>query len=271
MQHVLPRYFKTYRKRFGIQQSQLARLLGTHQSHISKVESGRCAPTLDTLLGYHVLFDVELDHLVPEQYRTVHQQLQNRIEHRPYLISDKAILESVQRRFTRQSDLWQKQQKDDPGNQRLLSLYPQTLGCSFAFFENPKNLVDWGNLRGGNRYVTKNLHRLIKEYAPNTLVTQDKEMCPKPVGEKRINLLESIYEISEKYSIALYAYNRASVKAFFNRFNAHNKTENARLLATWFSGLPQPPPNPKLWDAPHCRMGVMDAISFALTHYHKDD
>ncbi|MFT4217529.1 MAG: helix-turn-helix transcriptional regulator [Micropruina sp.] len=55
------------RKRRGITQAQLAALAGTTQSAIARLESGGTAPSLDDVIRYLRLMDLDLDLMLVER------------------------------------------------------------------------------------------------------------------------------------------------------------------------------------------------------------
>ena len=78
MENRLPNYFKTYRKRHGLGQKQMAELLDKSRFHILRLESGQSHPSLYTAIALSILFDVEISDLMPE----LHQKLQNLLKDR---------------------------------------------------------------------------------------------------------------------------------------------------------------------------------------------
>ncbi|MFT3971220.1 MAG: helix-turn-helix transcriptional regulator [Micropruina sp.] len=55
------------RRRRGMTQAQLAALAGTTQSAIARLESGRTAPSLDDVVRYLRLMDLDLDLMLVER------------------------------------------------------------------------------------------------------------------------------------------------------------------------------------------------------------
>ena len=61
----LCRRIKEYRKRYGLKQHALAKLIGTSQSHLAGIETGRC-PNISVGLAYRIAktLDVSLECLI---------------------------------------------------------------------------------------------------------------------------------------------------------------------------------------------------------------
>ena len=99
MQHKLRDYFRTHRKRHGLGQQQMAKLLGKNRCYVSQLERGKCIPSLETVLSYHILFDVEITELIPEFYQDLHTLLEHRLHDSAYLFSDKHSVITIKRRL----------------------------------------------------------------------------------------------------------------------------------------------------------------------------
>jgi len=77
----------------------MGRLIGKNLFYISRIENGRTKPSLETVLAYHILFEIEVDKLIPEFYQNVHTLLKNRIDEHSYLIADKDCLLKIKERL----------------------------------------------------------------------------------------------------------------------------------------------------------------------------
>ncbi len=66
MQKKLPCYLKTYRRRAGLSQKELAALLGIgHVTTVSKLERRKREPNLKVAFGCQVLFGIQADRIFP--------------------------------------------------------------------------------------------------------------------------------------------------------------------------------------------------------------
>ena len=77
----LPNYFKTFRKLHGLTQKEMSQLLGyMGGEQISRFECRRKEPTLRVVLAYKVLFDIQIEKLIPGVYREVKSRVHDRLE-----------------------------------------------------------------------------------------------------------------------------------------------------------------------------------------------
>ena len=75
----VPHYLKMYRKRSGLNQRELASLLGcAHGSKVSRYERGERVPNLRTLFAYEVVFSVRVRELFPGIYGEVREEVRKR-------------------------------------------------------------------------------------------------------------------------------------------------------------------------------------------------
>ncbi len=72
MAHKLDNYLRTYRKRFGLSQDEVAFLLGCEDgTKVSRYERFAREPTLKTILGYEKIFDAPARELFAGAYQKV--------------------------------------------------------------------------------------------------------------------------------------------------------------------------------------------------------
>lgn len=78
----LPNYLKTYRRRSGLNQGDLAYLLGTegknNNRNVSRYECSTRFPNIRTLLAYEAIFDVPVHQL----YAGIYEEVRERVEKR---------------------------------------------------------------------------------------------------------------------------------------------------------------------------------------------
>lgn len=80
MNNAIAIYLRTYRKRSGLTQSEVARLLGLESGQlVSRYERLDRNPSLETVLGCQVLFDVLPHELYPGLYQKVENLTRQRI------------------------------------------------------------------------------------------------------------------------------------------------------------------------------------------------
>ena len=75
----LPNYLRTFRKRAGLSEVEIAFLLGLHDtSHVSRYEHFRSNPGLDTTLAYHVIFQTSPPELFGGRYQKAERAVRRR-------------------------------------------------------------------------------------------------------------------------------------------------------------------------------------------------
>lgn len=103
---LLPHYLRTYRKRSGLAQHELAVLLGCeHRAKVSRYERGHREPMLATLIAYEIIFRVPLRALFAGLYHDAQallksraRKLRRRIRGRPRLtLADERKLDLLSR------------------------------------------------------------------------------------------------------------------------------------------------------------------------------
>ena len=81
MNNAIAIYLRTYRKRFCLTQLEVARLLGLESGQVvSRYERLDRSPSLETVLGCQVLFDVLPHELYPGLYKKVENLTRQRIQ-----------------------------------------------------------------------------------------------------------------------------------------------------------------------------------------------
>ena len=74
--HKLPNYLRTYRKRLGFSQDEMAFLLRLHDGpKVCHYERYRLTPSLETALSYEVIFKTPVKELVRGMYRKVERSV----------------------------------------------------------------------------------------------------------------------------------------------------------------------------------------------------
>ena len=77
--HKLPNYLRSYRKRAGLSQDEVAFLLGCQSSaHVSRYEHFKRVPSLRTVLAYKVIFKTPTNELFAGAYQRVEQAVRRR-------------------------------------------------------------------------------------------------------------------------------------------------------------------------------------------------
>ena len=77
--HRLPNYLRTYRRRFGLSQRELAMLLGAATgTKVSRYENFSRMPAVSTVWAYEAVFDTPALELFAGNYRTIRRAVQTR-------------------------------------------------------------------------------------------------------------------------------------------------------------------------------------------------
>jgi len=79
MTNKLPRYVGSQRRRWALEQDELAYLVGLKSgSNVSRIEHGKRHPTIKAALGYEALFGVSASTLFPALFEAVEDALMRR-------------------------------------------------------------------------------------------------------------------------------------------------------------------------------------------------
>ena len=80
MSHKLQNYLRTYRKRSGLSQDEVAFLLGCQGTKVSRYERFVRKPSLETLFAYEVVFGAPARELFAGAYQKVEKRISNRAQ-----------------------------------------------------------------------------------------------------------------------------------------------------------------------------------------------
>ena len=160
-------------------------------------------------------------------------------------------------------------------NQRVLAVDPYDQGLGFAVLEGP-DLIDWGLKHAENRSgacYTEFLAKLIQRYEPDILITED---GARQGSNRRLRsrlTLRRIERFAKRHRVRVRTYSRAAVEDTFALVGASkNKHQIATAIANWFPELAARLPKPqKPWTGENRTMNVFDAVSFALTFFHREN
>ncbi|NND82229.1 MAG: hypothetical protein HKN50_07365 [Gammaproteobacteria bacterium] len=149
-----------------------------------------------------------------------------------------------------------------------LSIYPTKHGFSFAYFENPEILSDWGNVSARGAAVPAKIAGLMDRFSPEVVVTNQCDGENARTSERARSTIRSVIEISERRVVQINHLNRKDILSVFSIFAATRKIDVARVIAIWFPELANilPPPS-KVWMDESRQMGIFDAVALAIAHY----
>lgn len=158
---------------------------------------------------------------------------------------------------------------------RVLALYPNTNGFGYAYFEDMTEPTDCGVavIRPVNNDANiERMEHFIKYYKPTTLVLlkYDKKLANK--GKRVRELLDRTAKLGLKHNCIVKLYTRDQVRSIFKRYRAKTKQQIAKKIGEAFESVRHRVPEPrKEWEAESYNMGLFDAISLAVTHFHMRD
>jgi len=102
MSHKLQNYLRTYRKRSGLSQDEVAFLLGCQKgTKVSRYERFARKPSLETLFAYEVVFGAP----ARELFAGVYQKVEKRIMNRTQLLTRKLNRATPDRMATRKLEI----------------------------------------------------------------------------------------------------------------------------------------------------------------------
>jgi hypothetical protein len=153
----------------------------------------------------------------------------------------------------------------------VLALFPSTRGFGYAVFEGPQSLVDWGVKSAcchqKNLTSLQKIRELVAFYRPDVVVLEDYDGS----GSRRAKRIRTLINL-----VAAHAAEEGMSTAFFSRasvrtcFGLGTKREIAEAIARDLPELePRLPPVRKIWMSEDRRMSIFDAVSLAMTFFHK--
>jgi transcriptional regulator with XRE-family HTH domain len=104
MSHKLQNYLRTYRKRSGLSQDEVAFLLGCQTgTKVSRYERFARKPSLETLFAYEVMFGAP----ARELFASAYQKVEKRVSNRAQLLARKLNRATPDRMATRKLEILQ--------------------------------------------------------------------------------------------------------------------------------------------------------------------
>ena len=156
--------------------------------------------------------------------------------------------------------------------QRIIGIFPTTHGFGYAIFEGPLRLIDWGVKHVSSREQADNLKKfeaLLEWFEPDLVVLENPAGVASRKGKRITSLVRAMARRSARCGLPLESYSRARIRQTFAEVDAVNKHEIALVIAAQHEELaPLLPGKRKPWMTEDPRMGVFDAASLVLTHFH---
>lgn len=156
--------------------------------------------------------------------------------------------------------------------ERMLALEVRPRWITFAMFETPERLLDWGmrkyliNRRELPRIATRKLTALLDLHDPSVIVVRTRTVRM-TIARRRIAIIMRIVrQQAKKRVITLRTISTNSVKKLFARDRCRSKYQRALLIARQFPDLSwRLPPKQKIWKGEDHRLVMFDAVATALT------
>ena len=155
---------------------------------------------------------------------------------------------------------------------RVLALHATTRGFTFALFNGPGQLYDWGIkhvARGDkNKESLAAIEHLIIRYDPHAVVFEDvTEAGSKRVSRVRI-LHRDIEKLADRASLETYAYPWQIVFSVFKGGSPKTRHDIVVMLAEIYPQLASRlPPKRKAWLPMDPRQALFDAAALGITFY----
>lgn len=165
--------------------------------------------------------------------------------------------------------------KGEKGNPLTLSVYVTPRGYSFTLFEGLLLAVDWGtrDLRGASKKdrCVATLSELLDRYAPDYVVIEEWRVRYSQRPARVRQLYRAIERLAVKRSVRLVCYPRQEVIMCFKQLGADTKQQRVKVIARQVLALKhRAPPKRDPWRTEHPRMGIFEAASLNMVHFHKD-
>lgn len=160
------------------------------------------------------------------------------------------------------------------GVTRVLAIDPTRKGFGFAVLESPTEFIDWGvkeirdSLRHRNRRCLEEVSRLIDRHQPDVLVVEHTgaKSCRRRLRARQ--LIDDVLILASVQNLRTRRVSRRRVQRCFSKTGKATKRQVAVAIALRFPELePHLPPVRKLWMSEAERMGIFDAVAFALASF----
>ena len=161
-----------------------------------------------------------------------------------------------------------------PGARQLvLAAHPTTRGYGWILFDGPQSPVDWGTVSAKPKRQTRlttRFERILKRYAPDTVVLEEFAGGVGRRGERAQKLSRAMLELARSAGLKTAVYPRFAVQARFADSAATTRYEIAQAIAKEIEALrPRLPRERKPWMPEAHTQSLFDAAALAMTHFAK--
>lgn len=156
-----------------------------------------------------------------------------------------------------------------PGSRRVLAIDPTSKGLGFAVLEVPDGLVDWGvKHASGNGACLQRAAALIARYKPDVLVVERTDVSGCRRRRRVRQLVEDLLALARERDLRIRRISRRAVQRRFSAGGPATKRQVAVALSERFPELvPHLPRERKPWMSEDERMGIFDAVAFAVASF----
>jgi hypothetical protein len=149
---------------------------------------------------------------------------------------------------------------------RVIALDPSRRGFAFAVLEGSERLVEWGvaalSSNEDREYLVR-VSELFDRYPPDLLVLEGEKGSRRGLRARR--RIRKAAALAGERKVSVLTPSRADVRRVFEA-SGTTKWEIAVAISRFFTELePRLPRKRKPWMPEDERMGIFDAVSFALT------
>ena len=156
--------------------------------------------------------------------------------------------------------------------ERMISIYPNTLGFGFVVLNEKGEILDYGmvSIRPvRNDKCMDRFHEMVLYYQPQILILEDYKNTNK--SERVRKLLKNINDYAQD-SIRVFKYTKEQIRNTFDVFGARNKYEVSKKISEAYPQLKSKlPEKRKTWEPENYYQGIFDAMALVLTHHYLSD
>ncbi len=155
---------------------------------------------------------------------------------------------------------------------RIISIFPNTMGFGFVILSDSGEIIDYGIVSihpVNNDVCLKRIKDIISYYYPTALILEDYEESYK--SERVRKLIDNIC-FYYKDDLKIFKYSREQIKNTFDIFGARNKYEISKKISEAYPQLKNKlPEKRRTWEPENYYQGIFDAMSLILTHSYLTD
>jgi RNase H-fold protein (predicted Holliday junction resolvase) len=157
---------------------------------------------------------------------------------------------------------------------RILAIDPTSRGFGFAVLEGPAMLVDWGvrETRGqSSPLAVRKILDLVQHYQPGVLVVENCNTPGSRRGESARRLIEAACGLAKSRRVKVARISVSAARKLIADEASMSKHAIATAITERFPELASRlPPARKVYTSEPERMGIFDALAFALAYYSLD-